>query len=296
MIKPFTAARLYMGIQIIVDSASDFTQEQAANLGIKLLPLTVAFGDETFRDGIDLDHSGFYDKLIETDVFPKTSQLPPFEYEKAFREVIEAGDEVLCITLSSKLSGCYQSANIAAAEFDSGVYIVDSENVTVGERILTERALELKNTGKSAAEIKQLLDEEKKSIRLIALLDTLEYLKKGGRISATVAFAGNLLSIKPVVAVQNGEVVFLGMARGSKHGNNKLIELIKKEGGINFKKPYYLAYTGHSRAMLDKYIQDSQDLFKDKTDVLPVSTVGCSIGTHIGPGAICATFFCPAED
>lgn len=280
-----------MSIRIITDSASDITQQEAQELGITVMPLTVTFGEESFKDGVDLDHSGFYSKLIETDVFPKTSQIPPLVYEETFRGVVDAGDEVICITISSKLSGSYQSANIAADEFEKGVYIVDSENVTIGQRILILMALKLIEEGLSAAEVVNKLNEEKKNIRLIALLDTLEYLKKGGRISATVAIAGALLSIKPVIAIQNGEVSFLGMARGSKNGNNKLIELVKKESGINFKKPFYLAYTGHSREMLEKYISDSKSLYEDQTEELPVSTVGCAIGTHIGPGAIALAFF-----
>lgn len=281
-----------MAVQILVDSASDITQAQAKELGIQVLPLTVTFGETSYNDGVDLDHYGFYDKLIETDVLPVTSQIPPYDYEEYFKKVLDAGDEVLCITLSSKLSGSYQSANIAAQEFDSGVTIVDSENVTVGQRILTELAITLRDEGKNAAEIAEVLNVEKKKIRLIALLDTLEYLKKGGRINAAVAVAGTLLSIKPVISITDGEVAFMGVARGSKTSNNKLIEYVKKEGGIDFDKSFCLAYTGHSRTMLDKYIEDSRDLYEGKVTDLPVSTVGCAIGTHIGPGAICIAFYC----
>lgn len=285
-----------MAIKIITDSASDISQDEAKKLGITVIPLTVSFGEEVYKDGVSLDHHGFYNKLIETDVFPKTSQIPPFEYEEYFRKARENGDTVLCITLSSKLSGSYQSANIAADEVGEGVYILDSLNVTIGQRILILMALDLIAEGKGIEEIINILNEEKKNIHLIALLDTLEYLKKGGRISATVAAAGALLNIKPVISVQDGEVVFLGMARGSKNGNNKLVELVKKENGINFKKPLCLAYTGHSRELLDKYIEDSKALYEDfeiAGGSLPVSTVGCTIGTHIGPGAIALAFFAP---
>ncbi len=285
-----------MAIRIITDSASDITQIEAEKMGITVIPLNVCFGDETYKDGLDLDHNGFYAKLIETDVFPKTSQIPPYEYEQYFRKARENGDTVLCITLSSKLSGSFQSANIAADEVGEGVYVIDSLNVTIGERILIEMALELIEKGLSIEEIVTKLEEEKNYIHLIALLDTLEYLKKGGRISATVAAAGALLNIKPVIQVQNGEVMFLGMARGSKNGNNKLIELVKKENGINYSKPLCLAYTGHSKAMLEKYIEDSRSLYEDYkpgSEGLPVSTVGCTIGAHVGPGAIALAFFAP---
>lgn len=285
-----------MAIRIITDSACDISQDEAQKLGITVIPLTVSFGEEVFKDGLTLDNHGFYRKLIETDVFPKTSQVPPFEYEEYFRKARENGDTVLCITLSSKLSGSFQSANIAAEEVGEGVYVVDSLNVTVGQRILILLALKLIEDGKSIEEVVSSLIDERKNIHLIALLDTLEYLKKGGRISATVAAAGALLNIKPVISVTDGEISFLGMARGSKNGNNKLVELVKKENGINFNKPLCLAYTGHSKELLEKYIEDSKALYEDYDSPdgsLPVSTVGATIGTHVGPGAIALAFFAP---
>ena len=202
-----------------------------------------------------------------------------------------AGDTAVVFTLSGKLSGTYQSACIAAEDYEGKIFVVDSENVAVGERILILRGMELRDQGLSAAEIKAQLDEEKHHIRLIALLDTLEYLKKGGRISAAVAFAGNLLSIKPVIAVENGEVSLVGKARGSKKGNNLLRELVTNCGGINFNKPCALAYSGLSDELLKKYIADSEELWKGHADELITATVGCVIGTHAGPGAIAVAFF-----
>lgn len=281
-----------MGLQIFTDSASDITQAQAAEMNITVIPLTVTFGETSYLDGIDLDHTGFYNKLIETDTLPVTSQISPFGYEEYFKKALDAGDEVLCIVLSSKLSGCYQSANIATQELEGNISIVDSENVTVGQHLLVDMAVKLRAEGKNAAQIAEILDVEKKKIRLIALLGTLEYLKKGGRINSAVAIAGNLLSIKPVVTVDDGAITFAGMARGSKNSNNKLIEYVKKEGGIDFDKNFYLAYTGHSKELLDKYIEDSLELYDGKVSDFPTSTVGCAIGTHIGPGAICIAFFC----
>ena len=142
-----------------------------------------------------------------------------------------------------------------------------------------------------APSIVEQLEKEKKNIRVVALLDTLEYLKKGGRISKTVAFAGNVLSIKPVIAIQNGEVAILGKARGSKQGNNILVEQIKSAGGIDFEKPLFLGYTGLSDALIQKYITDSETLWKNGVNSLSVATIGGTIGTHAGPGAIAVAFF-----
>lgn len=278
-----------MSIQIITDSASDITQAEARRWGIQVLPLRTIFNGEEFLDGVTIDNRQFFQKLIESDALPTTSQMTPYEYERAFQAAADAGDEILCVTLSSKLSGCCQSARIAADAVPA--VVVDSENVCIGQRILVELAVRLRNTGKSARKIGDILEREKKNIRLIALLDTLEYLKKGGRISPAVALAGSLLSIKPVIAIERGEVAILGKARGSKNGNNMLMDLVRKCGGINFEKPYCLAYSGLTDALLQKYIADSASLYAGQTEHLPISTIGSTIGTHVGPGAIAAAFF-----
>lgn len=169
--------------------------------------------------------------------------------------------------------------------------MVDSANATIGELVLVERAVELMDQGLEAAAIADRLEREREDIRLVGLLDTLEYLKKGGRVSASVAMVGGLLSIKPVVAVQEGEVVMLGKARGSKNGNNLLIQEIQKNGGVDFGRPYRLGYTGLNDSLLQKYIADSAALWEGHTDALPICTVGGTIGTHVGPGAVAVAFF-----
>ncbi len=280
-----------MSVQIIIDSASDLLKEEADNLNLHFLPLKTIFGGEEYLDGITLSHTEFYEKLIESDTLPTTSQIPPYEYEELFSKIVKNGDTAVCITLSSKLSGCNQSAHIAAVDYLDSIEIVDSENVCIGEQLLIYLAISLRDEGKNAKEISRILNEKKKEIRLIALLDTLEYLKKGGRISASAAFAGSLLSIKPVIAIENGEVAILGKARGSKNGSNMLMELTNKNGGIDFTMPFSLAYSGLSDLLLQKYIKDSAILYEGKTDTLPIRTIGSTIGTHAGPGAIALAFF-----
>lgn len=280
-----------MSVRIIIDSGCDLMPEEAASLGLDIIPLKVYFGDQEFLDNVTMNHEAFFQKLIETDIFPTTSQITPYEYRQRFREVADSGDTAVCLTISSKLSGCYQSACLAAKEFPNQIIVVDTANACIGERILTELAVSLRAEGKDIRTIADTLNEMKKRIRVIALLDTLEYLKKGGRISPAVAFAGTLLSIKPVIAIEDGEVALLGKARGSKAGNNMLSELITREGGINFSLPYCLAYSGLSDTMLQKYIHDNEHLYKDHVDTLPISSIGCVIGSHVGPGAIAAAFF-----
>lgn len=279
-----------MAVQLIVDSASDIQPREAKELGLIHMPLFVSFGDQMYRDAVDLDHRAFYEKLIESDALPVTSQINP----GAFGEVLEnlpAEDDAVIICMSSVLSGTYQSACIAASAYPGRVWVVDSLSVCVGQRLLALRAVKMRDEGASAQEIAETLTRERDEVRVMAVLDTLEYLKKGGRISATVAYAGSLLSIKPVVAVEQGAVALVGKARGSKNGNNLLRELVKKSGGIDFDRPYALAYSGLSDEMLKKYVIDSGELWQGQTEHLPISTVGCAIGTHVGPGAVAVAFF-----
>lgn len=279
-----------MAIRIITDSAADITENRRPDLTI--LPMMVSFGEEEFHDGVDLTHRQFYERLIESDTLPVTSQISPTRFEEAFGAAVDAGETVVAITISSKLSGTWQSAMLAAQNFAGKVYVVDSLNATVGEMILVERAFELADQGFSAQEIAGTLEKERKDIRLVALLDTLEYLKRGGRIPSSVALVGGLLSIKPVVGVVDGEVAMLGKARGSRNGNNLLVQEIEKTAGIDFARPYRLGYTGLDDTLLQKYIEDSRALWEAHTDSLPISTVGGTIGTHVGPGAFVVAFFC----
>lgn len=284
-----------MSVRIIIDSACDLTKAQADELQTIFLPMKTIFGEEEFLDGITLSHRQFFEKLVESDCLPTTSQISPHEYEAVFREVKEAGDTAVVITLSSKLSGTFQSASIAMDGYEDCIRLVDSENVCIGEQILVRYACRLRDAGADADEIADTLNRLKKDIRVIALLDTLEYLKRGGRISGAAALAGSLLSIKPVIAIVDGEVAILGKARGSKNGNNMLREETDKCGGIDFTMPYTLAYSGLDDALLQKYIADNESLWKEQASKLPICAIGSTIGTHVGPGAIAVAFFAAAE-
>ena len=277
-----------MKTRIIVDSTADLMPEYKSR--VHIVPLTVNFGDEEYIDGVTIDHKTFYEKLIESDVLPTTSQATPDAFMKEFEKAKEAGEAAVVITLASKFSGTYQSATIAAENYDN-IYIVDSSSAAMGSGILVEFAFRLLDEGKGAEEIVKVLEEEKKKIIIVALVDTLEYLKKGGRISKTVAFAGGVLNIKPVLSVIDGEIGMLGKARGSKMGNNLLVQEIDKAGGIDFSKPVLLGYSGISDALLLKYIEDSRHIWEGNLEEVRYTTVGSVIGTHAGPGAVVVAFF-----
>lgn len=277
-----------MKVRIIVDSSVDIAERFRQE--VKVVPLTIHFGEEELIDGVTIDRQRFYERLVECDELPRTSQANPTAFQKVFEEVTQAGEEAVVITLSSELSGTCQSACLAAQDYDH-IYVVDSKNAAVGSGILAEYAIECAKKGMSAKEIAEELERKKEDVCLIALLDTLEYLKKGGRISKTVAFAGGVLNIKPVVTIQDGKVEVIGKARGSRQGNNLLIEKIQESGGIDFDMPILLGYTGLSDALLKKYIEDSRDLWQEQAESLD-STLVCSvIGTHVGPGVVAAAFF-----
>lgn len=277
-----------MKVRIIVDSAADI--RPAIKSRLTVVPLTVRFGEKEYLDGVSISHKEFYERLIESDELPTTSQISPQDFSDVFENATSAGEKAIVITVSSKLSGTYQSACIAASDFDSKVYVLDSLNVAIGQGILAEYALELAESGMDAEGIVTELTSERGNICLVAMLDTLEYLKRGGRISKTAAFASGLLSIKPVIGLADGEIKILGKARGSRQANNLLISEIEN-GGIDFSKPVLLGYTGISDTLLLKYIEDSVSVWQGKLDTPEYTTIGSAIGTHAGPGAIAVAFF-----
>ena len=277
-----------MKTRIIVDSTADLVPEIKER--VYTVPLTVHFGQEEYIDGVTIDNKTFYEKLVESDVLPTTSQAAPHDFIKEFEKAKQAGEAAVVITLASRFSGTYQSAVIAAEDYEN-IYVVDGASAAMGTGILVELAFRLLDAGASAQEIAKAMETEKEKIVVVALVDTLEYLKRGGRISKTAAFAGGVLNIKPVLSVIDGEIRVLGKARGSKMGNNLLVQEIDKAGGIDFSKPVLLGYSGLSGALLLKYIEDSRHIWEGHLREVHYTTVGSVIGTHLGPGAVVVAFF-----
>ncbi len=260
-----------------------------------MLPLSVGFGTTIYQADVDLSRERFYELLVEGDEFPTTGQVNPYAFSQAIARAQEAGENVVVITLSSKLSGTHQSACAAAAEAGGAteVHVVDTKSVTVGEHILVDYALRLVDEGRTAAEVAAAVEAAVDRVCVVGLLDTLEYLKRGGRISAAAGTVGELLSIKPVITIDDGEVAVLGKARGSKNGRNLLRQQVENAGGIDFSMPVMLGYSGLSDKLLRKYVKDSRSVWEGNIaeDDIPTLMVGATIGTHVGPGAVAVAFF-----
>ena len=274
-----------MGIRVIVDSTADLTPQVRER--VVVVPLTVHFGEEEFVDGIDLTGAEFYEKLAVSPVLPTTSQASPYAFSAAFGQAVADGEEVVAITVSSRLSGTYQSAVIAAEDYPGRVHVVDSRNIALGSAILTEYALRLVEEGRSAEEIVSLLEAARERIRLMAVVDTLEYLQRGGRLSKTAAIAGGLLSIKPVIALEDGEIKVIAKGRGNKQANALMNQQVRT-AGIDTAMPMMLGYTGTSSNLLECYCSECGDLWPEGT---PRSVVCGVVGTHAGPGAVALAFF-----
>ena len=279
-----------MAVKFIIDSASDVLPGECKKLGAVHVPLTVRFGDKEFADAVDLSHKKFYKMLTSgKEEHPTTSQIGPAAWAEVMEEVTRSGDTAVVITISSKLSGTYQSACIAAGDFEGKVYVVDSMTATIGERLLLQYGLRLAADGMDAAAIKDRLDAVKNRICIYARIDTLEYLRRGGRIGAASAVVGTMLNIKPIISVQDGVVQNVAKARGAKMADKQLRELIAKSGGIDFSKPMCAAYSGLEDDNLKTFLAESTDLLCGSE--APIATVGCVIGAHVGPGAVAMAYF-----
>lgn len=276
-----------MRVRIVVDSVADVTE--AVKERLTVVPLSISFGQEQYTDGVTLTREQFYEKLAGSDVLPTTSQPSPDAFARVYEEAIAAGEEVVVLAVSSKLSGTYQSAMIAAQDYPAHVYVVDTLHVALGEGVLAEYALRLADGGMGAAEIAGELVKARERVHLYAVVDTLEYLQRGGRVSRAVALAGGLLSIKPLVCVKDGRLDIAGKARGNKQCNALMNKEIESIGGIDFDMPMLVGYTGISDRLLKRYLVESAEMWRGHQ---PQTTLLSGIvGTHAGPNAVVVAFF-----
>lgn len=278
-----------MAVKIIIDSASDITAREALEMGITMLPMTIQFGDEEYRAGVDISTKVFYEKLLSCVELPKTSMINEYRFERAFKSATENGDEVVVILISSKLSGTYAAAKRAAEGFQGKVFVLDSLSAATGERLLCLYALKLIQEGKTAGQVFDELEKVKGKLCIMAALETLEYLKKGGRISSAVAFVGGMLKIKPLVKLVDGEVKMIGKAHGQKRASALLNSIVKERGGIDFSMPHGVIWTGLDESVATNYLADCQSFLGARE--VPTYLIGATIGTHVGPGVFGWAFF-----
>ena len=277
-------------IRILTDSASDILPAEAEQLGVTVIPLNVTLEDGTvLRDGIDKTPSEYYALLKECHKLPTTSQPSPELFERFYQDAAAAGDEVLGIFLSHELSGTWQCARLAADLVNvDNVLFVDSANVCLGEGLLVRLAVQLRAAGRTLVQIATDLEHAKEHLHLVAAIDDLKYLRKGGRLPAAVAVAGGMLGIKPLITIKEGKVAMAGKARGLPGAYVALFKKIEELGGINPSFAALAGYTLSTRevAPIQTYLRDNLQ----QEDLL-VRQIGCVIGTHAGPGAFGLAFF-----
>ena len=276
-------------VKITCDSTADLDY-LFEKRNIDFLPLIVTLGANSFYDGVDITPPDIFSYVKENGALPKTAARSEEDFYEFFKKYTDCGDSVIHFNISSKFSASNEMAKKAAARLNN-VFVVDSYNLSTGTGLLAMHAADMAESGCSAQEIYGEIKNRIPFVQASFVVDTMEYLRKGGRISSVAAVAGEMLSIKPVVAVERGEVKLVGKAMGSKKGNNLLTQLVDRFGGIDFSMPYALGYSGLSDEFLKKYLNDSEKLWKEHTDSVPSYMIGSTIGTHVGPDAIAVAFF-----
>lgn len=277
-------------VAIVTDTASDITEEQAQEWGVRLVRLKVVFKDGAYSCGTEMTSHQFYERLLEDNEIPTTSQPSPAEFQEVFSEELAAGRDIVYLGISSKLSGTFQSACTARATFTAEeqekIHLFDTLNLCISQLLLVRVAVSMRDSGKTAQMIMDTVERLAPRVRLVAMFDTLEYVAKGGRLPAGVAKAGKWLNIKPVIGCEKGKVAMLGLAKGSKNGKNMIHKALKKYGPAEHDRPFQFGYTGLSDAKLVKYLKDNEELYGTYSEDLPINLVGPTIGTHVGAGAI----------
>ena len=271
-----------MSVQILTDSTSDILPEEAEQKGVRVVPLLVNFGEEAFRENVEITHQEYFRRLAQAESLPTTSQPPPQDFLAHFEQVRDAGDSLVCVLLASKLSGTFQSAQLAKelSGYDE-IYIVDSQQALCGLRMLVDFACVLRDEGLSAREIAEQVESASHRVRLFGIVNTLEYLHKGGRLPASMAVVGTLLKVKPLITLREGEVGILGKGLGVKNG---LLKLMGDEIHPEPRLPLYFGYT-QTHNLCDQLRERVVEKYHPAR--VEQNSVGAVVGTHVGPdGAV----------
>jgi DegV family protein with EDD domain len=271
-----------MTVRLVTDSTADIPLDQAQAAGITVVPLTVFFGDEAYLDGVELDNASFYRKLHASKELPRTSQPSPAAFQEAYTHLIDEGaNAILAVHLSSKLSGTYQSACTARDTLPDTVKkipieIIDSKNISIAMSRSILRAAQEARKGLSLPEIKAHLLDELARTRILAVLDTLEYVKRGGRIGGARAFLGNMLSVKPIISLKDGEVIPVEQPRTRSKAYARIAELVQEMGKIE-----HISIAESSEGFAEQLAQVIKTVYAGE---LPIYKLGAVLGTHTGPG------------
>jgi DegV family protein with EDD domain len=280
-----------MATKIIVDSGADITRKEAEELGMIHMPIEVRMNGKDYLDGENLFAEEFYNELATCSELPKTSQITPLRYQEMFDKIVADGDEAVVICLSSRLSNTYNNARMTAENYDGKIVAVDSMTAFIGQRALCMYAIELVKKGYNAKKVAEKLEERKGDIRLYAVIDTLKYLKMGGRLSAASAFIGTLLAIKPIISVTEGEVRSINKAMGFKKGNKMIMDMCSKSN-IDYKMPMHVGYSGNDMSNIEGFLAEvNSSNLERKFEKDELCAMGSTIGTHIGPGAVAICYF-----
>ena len=273
-------------VAIVTDSASDLPPEVAHRSDITVVPLVVSFGPDSFRPGVNLTTEEFWQRMTAPEApFPTTAAAAPGDFMSAFQAAFDAGaDSVVCITVSGDLSGTLKAAQVAAGQLPGrDIHVVDSRTASMGHGMLAQIAAELAAEGVSGAEIARVIDHRKSDVALYVALDTLEYLKRGGRISGARAAIGTMLNVKPIITVIGGIVENADRVRSRPKARERVLELLTE-------KPLERASILHTT---NADVEEFRDLFIQRSKLDPskvqVMLVGPSVGPHLGPGCVGAT-------
>lgn len=271
-----------MVVRIVTDSTADLPAEVASELGITVVPLTVFFGEEAYLDGVELDNAGFYQKLAASKDLPRTSQPSPAAFQEAYQRLIDEGaSAILSIHLSSKLSGTYQSACTARATLLEGtsnvsLEIIDSLSISVGMNYAIQQAARLARDGKSLAEVAASVEDTLKRTQILAVLDTLEYVRRGGRIGGARAMLGNMLSFKPIVSLKEGEVVPVEQPRTRNKAYARIAQMLSEMGPVE-----QVSIAESNEEVGQQLSAVIKEVYSGE---LPIYRLGAVLGTHTGPG------------
>ena len=272
-------------VRIVTDSTADLTPEQQRAAGITVVPLNVHFGDQVFRDHVDLSADDFFRRLKASAQLPRTSQPSVGAFEEAYRKLREGGDEIVSVHLSSKVSGTYNSALMAAQSVGDGkIDVVDSLSTSMALGFMALEGAKLASEGKDRQAVAACLQRLVPRARVICVVDTLTYLERGGRIGKARALLGSLLNVKPILQLKDGEVVPLGRARGRPQALSRLVELLERDGTVSRLAIMHGAAQADAEQLRERVASTYPGIDIELTEI------GAVLGTHTGPGVIGFTY------